>query len=121
MRVPEAQTHGNCDLCGKRLPRNKDGSVPKNRRWCSTACSHKVTRNHLWSWARKEALKRDNYTCVKCGSSWSKLEVNHIVPLVGRGYHAGCVHHLENLETTCKSCHVTITKSQREERKNAKP
>ena len=126
MRQPGSEFHGNCDLCGKRLPRNKDGSVPKNRRWCSKACSNKVTRNHLWSWARKAALLRDKNVCVKCGAAgWGvKLEVNHIKPLVGRGYHAGCLNHLDNLETVCGgvkgSCHVEITKAQRLERKNAR-
>ena len=122
MRAPGSDKPGNCDLCGKRLKRNKDGSISKARRWCSKTCSYTVTRNHLWSWARDQAIQRDGRKCVKpgCGQTWG-LEVNHIKPLVGRGYHAGCVHHLDNLETVCKVHHTEITKMQREERKNAKP
>lgn len=127
LRQPGSELAGNCDLCGERLPRNKDGSIKKNRRWCSQKCSQTVTRNHRWDWARDVALRRDGHKCVKCGASgWGvKLEVNHIVPLVGKGYRAGCSNHLDNLETVCGgakgTCHVEITKAQREERKNAKP
>ncbi len=45
------------------------------------------------------------------------IEINHRVPLVGRGYHAGCVHHLSNLEALCHDCHVVTTTRQIRERK----
>lgn len=41
------------------------------------------------------------------------VEVNHIDPRRGRGYHSGCGHHLQNLETLCHRHHVEITASQR--------
>lgn len=41
------------------------------------------------------------------------LEVNHIVPRNGDGYGVGCWHHLDNLETLCRSCHVEETTRQR--------
>lgn len=43
-----------------------------------------------------------------------QLEVNHIAPRRGRGYGPGCHHHLDNLETLCKPCHVAVTNLQRE-------
>ncbi len=42
----------------------------------------------------------------------SSLEVNHRVPRRGRGYHAGCHHHLDGLETLCHRCHVAETNAQ---------
>ncbi len=78
-------------------------------------------RNHRWKLARKAALKRDGGKCVKCGASGVPLEVNHISPLVGRGYGASCYQHLDNLESCCKPCHQKITNEQRKARKNEKP
>ena len=40
------------------------------------------------------------------------LEVNHRVPRRGGGYHAGCHHHLEGLETLCHRCHAEVTAAQ---------
>ena len=42
----------------------------------------------------------------------SQIEVNHIVPRRGDGYHAGCHHHLHGLETLCHPCHVAETNAQ---------
>ena len=120
---PEAMIPGNCNWCGTRLPRNKDLSIKANRRWCGSKCRMVWEKNHVWKIARERALYRDKRCCVKCGATdtaWdgkTKLEVNHIIPLVGRGYSSSCFHHLDNLETVCKGCHVTITKAQRAERK----
>jgi len=43
-----------------------------------------------------------------------QLEVNHIVPRRGGGYHAGCHHHLDGLETLCHRCHATVTAHQQQ-------
>lgn len=48
------------------------------------------------------------------------LEVNHMDPLVGRGYDAGCVHHIDRLETLCHDCHVVETNRQAAERRAAR-
>jgi 5-methylcytosine-specific restriction endonuclease McrA len=50
-------------------------------------------------------------------SEGASIEVNHIVPLVGRGYHYGCVHHQSNLETLCKMHHRERTNQQLADRK----
>lgn len=51
-----------------------------------------------------------------CGSS-EELEVNHIIPREGRGYGAGCHHHLANLEVLCHQCHLGVTNLQVRSRK----
>lgn len=40
------------------------------------------------------------------------VEVNHRIPRRGGGYHSGCHHHLEELETLCHRCHVLVTNAQ---------
>ena len=40
------------------------------------------------------------------------LEVNHRAPRRGGGYHAGCHHHPDGLETLCHRCHAEITAEQ---------
>jgi hypothetical protein len=88
--------------------------------WCSNACALAWERNHVWRKARTAARRRDKYACRECGVKRSEgvaLEVNHIEPLVGRGYHYGCVHHQSNLETLCKKHHVEKTNQQRAARK----
>lgn len=96
---------GVCDHCGKTL-------TGRQKRWCCEDHSMAPFREHAWTAAREMAKRRDNHQCVKCGSSQS-LEVNHIDPRVGRGYGSGCWNHLENLETLCHDCHVTVTNAQR--------
>lgn len=53
---------------------------------------------------RWAVLKRDNYTCKKCGRSPSKdhsveLEIDHIIPIAKRG-----PNDIENLQTLCHEC-----------------
>jgi 5-methylcytosine-specific restriction endonuclease McrA len=90
--------------------------------WCSSKCRLTWERNHLWNRARSAARRRDKYACKVCGKSKAeghKIEVNHIEPLVGRGYHYGCVHHQNNLETLCKEHHQEKTNEQRQNRKSS--
>lgn len=58
-----------------------------------------------WRSLRKEALIRDDYTCVICGSK-ENLEVDHIIPPRGR---ADLFFNLDNLQTLCSSCHKSKT------------
>lgn len=111
--TPYADTPGVCDHCGKELK-------GRRRRWCSQACSDELTRQHDWGWARNAAKRRDGQKCVRCGKTHS-LEVNHIVPRVGRGYGWGCHNHLSNLETLCHWCHLEVTAQQRAERRPPVP
>lgn len=118
---PYRKERGRCHHCGTMLTK-------RQTRWCSKACSQVFEINHYWQFARRAALKRDRYRCVKCGVEplrstrmtvvekeiW--LEVNHIVPREGQGYNAGCHHHLAGLETLCHPCHVGVTNEQRRNR-----
>lgn len=128
---------GCCDGCGKKL-------FGRRTRWCSKGCADLWWVNHDWSQARERALKRDGYRCKKCGATNAppveevkaidpkdfkaqdslahryRLEVNHIVPLVGSGYAKSCAHHLGGLEILCHRCHLEVTKSQAAERKRVK-
>ncbi|MCW2920597.1 MAG: hypothetical protein JWL76_471 [Thermoleophilia bacterium] len=104
----EAAAHvvGECPWCGRPLPAGR-------RRWCSDSCRADFVDNHFWGHARERALKRDDRTCQHCGKQAPKLEVNHIEPRRGQGYRAGCHHHVDLLETLCRTCHVAVTHSQR--------
>jgi group II intron reverse transcriptase/maturase len=51
--------------------------------------------------AKRQALERDGYRCVRCGSQ-EKVHVHHILALSDGG-----THELANLETLCERCHVT--------------
>lgn len=118
--IPYRDTAGVCDACGKAL-------TGRQQRWCSSDCSLVLWRQHAWQGARSAAKKRDGHKCVKCGAPdsvddrtfRSLLEVNHIVPRVGKGYGYGCWNHLDNLETLCHDCHVIVTKAQAAERRAA--
>lgn len=117
--TPFADVAGVCDHCGTPL----DG---RRRRWCSDTCARVEFNAHDWNQARRAAKKRDGYKCVTCGrpddvddNYRSILEVNHIVPRVGKGYGMGCWNHLDNLETLCHDCHVKVTKQQAADRRQA--
>lgn len=101
--------HRRCNWCAKKLPKRK-------KKWCSVFCSRAYNINHHWAAARSAAKKRDGYKCTQCGAK-EKLEVNHIDPCLGKHQQDGCWHHQQNLETLCHSCHVGVTRKQREEGK----
>ena len=53
---------------------------------------------------RWKILKKDNYTCVKCGKSPAKnndieLEIDHILPVAKGG-----TNDIKNLQTLCRNC-----------------
>jgi len=130
-----------CQWCGDALP------TRRHTVWCSDECSTAFSENHFWTNARNAALRRDGWTCVHCIGlpvlrapqrrefGWDdrafdfaltafdaerarrRLEVNHVVPRVGRGYGFGCHHHLANLETLCHEHHRIETSVQRDERR----
>jgi hypothetical protein len=65
----------------------------------SSNVRHSIPLKDRW-----EVLKRDNYRCVKCGSSPAKdhqveLEVDHIIPVTKGG-----TDEIDNLQTLCKEC-----------------
>lgn len=60
-----------------------------------------------WGTVKREALKRDNYSCMLCGVSRGmrgiELHVHHIVPRKRGGSHD-----IRNLVTVCSGCHIKI-------------
>ncbi|OIO51485.1 MAG: hypothetical protein AUJ45_00520 [Parcubacteria group bacterium CG1_02_50_68] len=64
----------------------------------------KNTRETIPLNVRWKVLKKDNYTCVKCGQSPAKsndieLEIDHILPVAKGG-----TNDIENLQTLCRKC-----------------
>ncbi len=91
-----------CVICGKDLPKGQ-------RKYCGQECwddlysgiPHPIT----WAQARQKALKRDNYTCLKCRKpnlDEEDREVDHIIPVSMGGDNFD----LKNLQTLChEECH----------------
>lgn len=68
--------------------------------------SKAVTRTRRWKALRYEALKRDDFKCVQCGSR-QHLEVDHIVSV---RQDAALSFEIENLQVLCKRCHSRKTR-----------
>lgn len=58
-------------------------------------------RSGAWHRLRALALKRDGHRCRRCGSA-RRLQVHHRIPRSEGGLKV-----LANVETLCKSCHLT--------------
>lgn len=100
-----------CQICANPLPTNSRRQV-----YCSDKCRRWFERNHVWRYARIAARRRAKYCCSRQGCDMVRadgIEVNHIVPLRGRGYGPSCFHHQTNLETLCHAHHVEVTRFQR--------
>ena len=118
-RIKEKQ----CPNCG--LPKTE---WTRRTDWacCSVDCTKNFWAEHdkslTWQGQRFKALKRDNYTCQKCGNKYStiykglsgkeieaemdgKLEVDHIKPVSIGGDSLD----LDNLQTLCIDCHKIKT------------
>jgi hypothetical protein len=94
-----------CEWCGAPL-------TGRQRRWCCSEHGMLWYRTHIWSTARKVALKRDGYHCVREGCKNLDVEVNHKVPIKGKHAKNGCHHHTDGLETLCHEHHVDETNRQ---------
>lgn len=124
-----------CAQCGKML-RRKPCQLPsrrgRSRAFCNQECSGEWKAANLtgekvynwkggylpyygpsWSRARREARRRDGYTCQRCGKTQAELgralDVHHIIPF--REF--GIERHLEanagtNLISYCNSCHKFV-------------
>ena len=55
-------------------------------------------RKHIPKAVRDAVFKRDNYRCVKCGST-QNLEIDHKESLANGG-----TNHISNLQTHCRDC-----------------
>jgi 5-methylcytosine-specific restriction protein A len=70
-------------------------------------------RSKQWEALRTTALRRDNYTCTKCGvlclgkkKKSPSPNVDHILPISKR---PDLKLNLDNLRTLCSSCHSRLT------------
>ena len=97
-----------CPSCGK--PKSE-----WNRRTDWRCCSKKCTddfwkKNEYLSWSslRMKALKRDNFTCAKCGKKTvaENLIGDHIIPIALGGKQWN----LKNVQTLCIKCNKIKTK-----------
>lgn len=91
-----------CRVCGE--PAGKYDS--RLRRYCSYRCkriAYAVQAMFTWETVRKKVMKRDDYTCQKCGERLPETElvVHHITSLSEGGHPFD----EKNLETLCHSCH----------------
>lgn len=108
-----------CPACGK--PKSE---WTRRTDWmcCSKECSDKFYKEEQsiqsWEITKKQAFKRDNYTCVWCGKRYtlkiygeeiadtSKLIGDHIIPIaVG-----GAEFDINNVQTLCIDCNKIKTK-----------
>jgi thymidylate synthase (FAD) len=68
-------------------------------------------RDKIGSWTglnSSKVHKKNNYTCQKCGSNSSKLNVHHIIPItvdISKAYD------INNLTTVCEDCHKEVHKT----------
>jgi ParB/RepB/Spo0J family partition protein len=105
---------GRCNWCDKEL-------TGRQTRWCSRDCTEAYSVNHWWSYASRAAKDRDGHRCKKCGrgpAPTARLEVHHVVAAEGKHSTASCIHHLENLETLCRPCHLEEERTKREQARN---
>ena len=77
----------------------------------------------MWTEARKAARRRDRYACLDCGVTegnhnaerrgWQAHEVDHVARAFGAHGTISCAHHLGNLRTLCRPCHLAKTRLDR--------
>lgn len=67
--------------------------------------SARVTRGPRWAALRLQALDRDGWQCVQCGTR-KRLEVDHIEPVRDR---PDLSFSLSNLQVLCGRCHARKT------------
>jgi 5-methylcytosine-specific restriction protein A len=68
--------------------------------------SKRITRGPRWKALRMQALNRDGWKCVRCGTQM-RLEVDHIKPV---RTHPELAYSLANLQCLCGSCHTKKTR-----------
>lgn len=62
-----------------------------------------------WKAARREALRRDRYTCQECDAR--AVEVHHVIDLTPENINDPMIAlNLDNLKSLCHNCHTKITK-----------
>lgn len=114
-----------CGVCGKHFVRNSS-KLKHNGTFCSRRCfslsqvipGTSEYRGPNWNEQKRNARKRDNYTCQGCGvhqNQYGKcLDVHHIVPFRNFGVDNYLqANHLDNLVSLCKTCHMLTERGNR--------
>jgi 5-methylcytosine-specific restriction endonuclease McrA len=68
--------------------------------------SRRITRGPRWKALRMQALERDDWQCVQCGTR-HRLEGDHIEPVRDR---PDLAYALSNLQCLCGRCHSRKTR-----------
>lgn len=68
--------------------------------------SKRITRGPRWKALRIQALDRDGWACLECGTH-ARLEIDHIEPVKLR---PDLAYSLNNLQTLCGRCHARKTR-----------
>ena len=110
---------GVCGACGRTLT-GRNNYFCKGSATERDSCAVLWKINHDWWVARREAIRRGDHKCARCGSR-EQLEVNHITPRNGMGYGDGCCHHQDKLEVLCHGCHAVVTAKQAAARAKSRP
>jgi len=93
-----------CWWCGHQL-------LPRQRRWCSSACIRAVKVNHVWHFSRQAALSHAHGRCW-CGEL--AVNVHHEPPIPhGQGYGPSCAHHQDRVHPLCKAHHHQMHRRRR--------
>jgi 5-methylcytosine-specific restriction endonuclease McrA len=66
-------------------------------------CYNRKLSKIWWKIQRNRCLKRDEYTCKRCGCKNKELHIHHIIP-----WYIYENNKLSNLITLCESCHMKI-------------
>lgn len=103
-----------CAYCGKPFHVSPSAFQNGEGKYCSNRCrglDHRIDLNRetnghwydrrTWREIRELILKRDNYTCTKCGATDKQLHVHHLIRRKARGGE-----NPENLTTLCRTCHA---------------
>lgn len=132
--IPKRRQHWCSDECVDRWFQSHEWTAARNQRLRTDA-----NRCVRCGKEREEVV-----VCVRCRTAWpcepttrgsvygngqrympghyqqtidsTSLQVNHMDPRYGRGYHKGCHNHQDRLETLCAPCHQIETNAQREAR-----
>jgi ribosomal protein S27AE len=120
-----------CDYCGTGFTVLECNAVYGAGRFCSNECQNNwmsenwrgnnhpawggrdVGTSYVGDWhaVRRQALKRDNYECQRCGAGESEIgrnpDVHHITPIREFDDYSDA-HELGNLVTLCPSCHKKV-------------
>ena len=107
---------GMCSACYLRKYASRPENIKRRKelmkQWYPTyrprfLLQQKITREELhFSGNREAVLRRDRYACTRCGST-DKLVVHH-KDGKGRGYSGLTDNSLDNLQTLCRRCHLTV-------------